>query len=45
MKEDMQKCLDVGCDGYLSKPIDREKFLAMVAQYAARKHLESGSVR
>ena len=33
MVEDRQRCLDCGCDGYLSKPIEREQFLATVAGY------------
>jgi len=31
MADDCQKCLDVGCDDYATKPIDREKLLATVA--------------
>jgi signal transduction histidine kinase/FixJ family two-component response regulator len=42
MEEDMRKCLDAGCDAYLSKPIHREMFLATVAEYAARGQCESG---
>jgi signal transduction histidine kinase/ActR/RegA family two-component response regulator len=33
MKDDMQKCLDAGCDDYLTKPIAREQFLARIASY------------
>jgi PAS domain S-box-containing protein len=29
------ECRNAGCDGYLTKPIDREKFLAAVAWWAA----------
>jgi CheY-like chemotaxis protein/anti-sigma regulatory factor (Ser/Thr protein kinase) len=36
MKEDRQKCLDAGCDEYLPKPIDRERFLAVVAEQASK---------
>ena len=32
MTEDRQKCLDAGCNDYLAKPIDRQKFLATVAR-------------
>jgi signal transduction histidine kinase/CheY-like chemotaxis protein len=33
MKDDRQKCLDAGCNDYLTKPIDRNKLLEMVAKY------------
>jgi CheY-like chemotaxis protein len=33
MKDDMQKCLDAGCDAYLTKPIVREQFLQTIASY------------
>jgi CheY-like chemotaxis protein len=33
---DCRKCLDAGCDAYLSKPFERQKLLAMVAPWAAR---------
>ncbi len=33
MKDDMQKCLDAGCNAYLTKPIEREQFLGTIAGY------------
>jgi signal transduction histidine kinase len=35
MTGDEQKCMDVGCDRYLSKPIDRNKLDELVGQYLA----------
>ena len=33
MTGDEQKCMDVGCDGYLPKPIDRNKLDELVGQH------------
>ncbi len=33
LKGDYEKCLDAGCDGYLSKPIDREQLHAVLTKY------------
>ena len=37
MAEDCQKCLDVGCNDYAAKPIDRQRLLATVAHWIARR--------
>lgn len=36
MKDDMAKCLAAGCDAYASKPVDRERLLAMLHSHLAR---------
>lgn len=33
--EDQQKCLDSGCDGYLSKPFQRDRFLQTIAKHVS----------
>jgi len=36
MSHDRQRCLDAGCDDYLSKPVERYDLLEMIAHYASR---------
>jgi signal transduction histidine kinase/ActR/RegA family two-component response regulator len=33
MREDRQKCLDAGCDDYVTKPVDRRAMLQQVSTY------------
>lgn len=37
MMDDRQKCLDVGCDSYVTKPIDRADLLRVMANYVDRQ--------
>jgi len=37
MVGDEEKCLEAGCEGYLSKPIDRAKLNEVIAKYIAVK--------
>jgi len=39
MLEDCQKCINVGCDGYLAKPIERSKLLKSLETYTQKKPL------
>ncbi|MHC4214313.1 MAG: response regulator [Planctomycetota bacterium] len=37
MKGDEQKCIDAGCDEYLTKPIDRRELLRTISKYLPSK--------
>jgi PAS domain S-box-containing protein len=41
MADDRQKCLEAGCNDYITKPIDRKKLLAKVLEYTARKRVRT----
>lgn len=38
MKSDDKKCIEAGCNAYLSKPIGREKLLRMIRKYFSEKN-------
>jgi CheY-like chemotaxis protein len=40
MEGDRQKCLDAGCDDYMTKPLERETLLAMVAKHAVKQTVD-----
>jgi signal transduction histidine kinase/CheY-like chemotaxis protein len=40
MKADKQRCLDAGCDDFVSKPVDREQLLEVTARYLQVKPRE-----
>jgi Amt family ammonium transporter len=44
MSQDRQKCLDCGCDNYMTKPIDRERLLRLVAKYAGTRTDQTASI-
>ena len=37
MKGDEQKCIDAGCDGYITKPIDRKKIEQVIRENLNKK--------
>jgi PAS domain S-box-containing protein len=38
MSQDLQLCLDAGCDAYATKPIQKDALYATCAQWSSRKH-------
>ena len=43
MPEDRQRCLDVGCDDYVSKPIDRRSLIATMAKWLGNTAQTAGA--
>ncbi len=40
LKEERDRCLAMGCDDHLTKPINRELLIDRVAHYAGKRHIE-----
>lgn len=45
MASDRDRCLDAGCDDYLSKPIDRSKLIATVHEWLVRSRSDAAPRR
>ena len=37
--EDIKKAIDAGCDDFISKPIDKESFQKIIANFLPQKNL------
>ncbi len=37
MRSDRDKCLQVGCDDYVAKPVDQKRLISVVTQYVTRE--------
>ena len=37
MTQDRQKCIDAGCDDYITKPIDPKKLVGLIEPWVARE--------
>ncbi len=45
MSSDRGRCLEAGCDEYLSKPVDRARLLEVVALFLAERKTDTGAQR
>jgi signal transduction histidine kinase/ActR/RegA family two-component response regulator len=45
MSSDRGRCLEAGCDEYLSKPVDRARLLEVVALFLAERKTDTGAPR
>ncbi len=46
LREDIKKCLGAGCNDYMSKPVDRESFVELVAKHVRpRPNFQSANAK
>jgi signal transduction histidine kinase/ActR/RegA family two-component response regulator len=45
MSNDRGRCLEAGCDEYLSKPVDRAELLELVSRFLAERKTDTGAPR
>jgi CheY-like chemotaxis protein len=45
MSSDRSRCLEAGCDEYLSKPVDRAQLLEVVATFLSERKTDTGAPR
>ena len=45
MSTDRDRCLNVGCDDYMAKPVDRKELISLVAQHACPQSEPAAAVR
>jgi CheY-like chemotaxis protein len=43
MSSDRGRCLEAGCDEYLSKPVDRARLIELVSQFLAERKSDGDS--
>jgi hypothetical protein len=43
MRHDRERCFEAGCDAFVSKPVDRQSLLEVVAKYAKAAEAPAGA--